>query len=191
MKRKKYLLIFLLFLFCFTITFGKGYTYKYNIVYEENGITHHFSVLNNTSVFIPSNELEYFWYGNGSFKSNRGGFYGNLLHGDYKAFDLNNNLIKMGSFKHGAKDGEWKFWDSGGKLTCDEIWRKGYLSKKWFQEGNKEYVEKYKKNKLTGKRMVFENEELVKIQHYKNGKMINEKLAIPLRNIKDFFRKKK
>ena len=52
----------------------------------------------------------YFWYSMNEIHSNKGGFSGYLLHGKIEIFDMHKNLLTLGNFDEGLKDGNWKEW---------------------------------------------------------------------------------
>jgi len=155
----------------------KTKNYVYNIVHEENNRSSHFSILNEIQAFKANKNLEYFWFNNNNLKSNYGGFTGNLLHGKFQEFDSGGNLIKNGNFSFGLKNGDWQFWDKKGNLTGSEYWVKGWLKRKWFIEDSIKYIEKYKMNKIDGERKVLKDNKVVKIQNYRGGILIAEKIV--------------
>ena len=72
-------------------------------------------------------QKQYFWYMDDKIHSNYGGYTGNLLHGEFRKFDSNRNLIEKGRFEYGLKDGEWFVWDREGKLLRIYVFSDGAL----------------------------------------------------------------
>jgi antitoxin component YwqK of YwqJK toxin-antitoxin module len=52
----------------------------------------------------------YFWFKAGAIHSSEFGVSGELLHGAFEKFYLNNQLAEKGKFKNGLKEGLWKTW---------------------------------------------------------------------------------
>jgi len=146
-----------------------------HIVLDGKRTVLNFNIINENLKITPDKKLEYFWYGNAHLNSNFGGYSGYLLHGSFKEFDETGHLLSDGNYSFGLKDGNWRYWDKTGKLTGEEQWRKGWLKKKYLYENTTVIVEKYKKNKLNGKRITLDNNKMKKAEKYKNGIMLNEK----------------
>jgi len=94
-------------------------------------------------VFVGKNpanfeqDKEYYWYNEFSkLKSTKGGSGGQLLHGDYKFYDENGNLLVIENYTMGLKDGERKKWDSKGNLI--EVFK--------YEKGKSVYMKYHPKN---------------------------------------------
>lgn len=74
------------------------------------------------------NDNTYYWYIPDYINFNRGGYSGQLLHGEYCLYDRNFNLIEKGIMEKGVKTGIWKRWNSGGSLLRVETWKNGQLA---------------------------------------------------------------
>ena len=70
-------------------------------------------------------EKVYYWYKADKIRTTRGGFGGKLLHGEYTAFYIDQNLKEKGQFKKGLKKGAWKAWYPNGELKEVVKWKKG------------------------------------------------------------------
>lgn len=76
----------------------------------------------------PNKEANYYWYENSKIHSNKSGIAGLPLHGPYKVFDKNGNLITAGEFVYGLKNGIWQYWYMTGTLRKTENYKSGKLS---------------------------------------------------------------
>jgi len=74
------------------------------------------------------NEKTYFWYLPDYINFNRGGYSGQLLHGEYCLYDRNFNLIEKGMIEKGLKTGTWKRWNPDGTLQKAAVWKNGLIS---------------------------------------------------------------
>ena len=137
------------------------------------------NILAQTPKVKIDNNLTYYWFENNKVKSNKGGFSGRLLHGEYKVLDKNKNLIKQGHFTNGVVDGTWKTWNRQGMLREVQNWKEGVKHGQWIVYNNEGKIIKsteYKNGKLHGEMMYYENGQQVK-KNYKNGVevMVKEK----------------
>jgi antitoxin component YwqK of YwqJK toxin-antitoxin module len=93
----------------------------------------------------------YYWYDSERIFSNQGGYYGNLLNGEYRAFLSSGNLVISGSFSKGLKNGEWFYWGVHGKIMKRVNYKSGYLHGKmilYSEDGQLQCILNYKKDKL-------------------------------------------
>lgn len=88
-------------------------------------------------------DKEYYWYTEFSkIKSTKGGAGGQLLHGEYKFFDAQGNLIKNQNFKLGLEHGKGKVWDEKGNIIEISEKQEGeYLYWKYKTEDGEQWQE--------------------------------------------------
>ena len=85
---------------------------------------------------------EYYWYTEFSkIKSTKGGSGGSLLHGNYKFYDENGNLIQDKNYYLGLSDGSQKKWDSLGNIISQSKYSKGDIVYLKFQNDEKYWIE--------------------------------------------------
>lgn len=125
----------------------------------------------------PNRFIDYYWYYNNSIKVNQGGFEGKLLDGMYTVTNQKGGLIAKGNLKKGYRIGEWKSWNKNGDLATIYHWKKGRKNSSYQKFENKKVTEKgsYKKGLLHGKITTYQNDTVVKVQKYKDGKLIEKK----------------
>ncbi len=80
-------------------------------------------------------EQEYLWYLNNEIKTTKGDYYGKLLHGEYRIFDKNNNIISSGMVQKGLREGQWIEWHDNGNYKNIGHWHKGQPHGKWTNFG--------------------------------------------------------
>ncbi|MBP6303549.1 MAG: hypothetical protein KBB37_10370 [Bacteroidia bacterium] len=49
------------------------------------------------------------------------------LHGNYREWDVYQNIVTVGRFYDGKKDGMWRYFNSEGVVTKKEKWKQGLL----------------------------------------------------------------
>ena len=97
------------------------------------------------------NSHKYYWYKKDMILTTRGGYNGNILHGEYTVYYPDKNLKEKGQFDKGLKHGEWKEWYDNGELKTYYTWKNGVLNGKYaFYNTQDELVEEgtYKKGEL-------------------------------------------
>ncbi len=165
-----------LFLLLFSVTAWakpspeKSKTYLVYVNYELYSVRAY--VLRDNGRTVANNALTYFWYGANAIQQTRGGFDGKLLHGDYKAFYLDNNLKEAGKFAKGLKTGEWKTWHAGGKLAEIIHYRKGLrhgMYESFDEQGKPVLVAHYRNGQLHGEMMTYRDGKVVNKRLYKHG----------------------
>ena len=67
---------------------------------------------------------KYYWYKSDTILATQGSFSGKLLHGSFKSFYPNNNLLQEGNYRYGLKEGTWKEWYPSGLLKSITKWKK-------------------------------------------------------------------
>lgn len=124
------------------------------------------------ATFKANTERPYFWYAANQINSTQGGYDGKLLHGNYAAFYLNNNLKEKGRFENGLKEGKWHTWHADGKLSEVVRYNKGLRSGKYESydsKGRPVVKATFKNGKLHGKSETYVNGELSATRYYKDG----------------------
>ncbi|HEY3390348.1 MAG TPA: hypothetical protein VGK38_12290 [Prolixibacteraceae bacterium] len=78
---------------------------------------------------------------------------GKPLNGEFRRYDLKDNILESGQFKFGLKDGLWKQLTPDGILTETSEYQKGLLHRQHtiYKKGKPDILEKYRKGKLEGK----------------------------------------
>lgn len=69
--------------------------------------------------------LQYYWFKGGAIHSAQSGISGELLNDKFSKLYLGNQLAEQGQFENGLKDGLWKTWYENGNLQSVENWKKG------------------------------------------------------------------
>ena len=129
------------------------------------------NILLKTKKIKIDNTLLYYWYLSNRLGVNRGGFEGNLLHGNYSVFDKKRNLIRKGSYSNGLKNGEWKRWFENGNILEISEWKDGQLdgvTQVFDKDGKLINVRNYKKNKLHGENTFYYSNQTI-VKKYKDG----------------------
>ena len=96
-----------------------------DVVINKGDTSIYCSVVLNREKKDVDDKLTYYWYLNGTYGSNMGGYAGYLLHGEYTAFAGKNKLIEKGYYKQGLKQGKWKIWYLNGNLKETIKYRNG------------------------------------------------------------------
>lgn len=132
--------------------------------------------------------LTYYWYNNNQLHQSQSDYYGNLLHGNYYEFYIDNNLKLKGKFHKGLKDNEWKYWRNDATLKKIIHWKHGVVDGDVFYYDTKgvlELKEEYKNGNLNGKIVKYLNGKPIWQQKYKNNlrngkeyKLINGKMEV-------------
>jgi len=158
--------------------------------------TEHFHFLSSdkSKKTIPRLNKFYYWYKANAIHFTQGGFDGKLLHGQYTAFYLNNQLYKKGEFKKGLKEGKWTEWYPNGLIKKIEYWDNGFKIKTeslYNDKGEIEVVSRYKNNQLHGKTIKYINNIPKDTLYYFHGELKPKEVIINKRGIKFFKRKSK
>lgn len=132
-------------------------------------------LLRKDNKFNPKRNTTYHWFAFNAIQKNEGAFSGNLLHGDYKAFDSQNRLIEKGQFKYGIKTGEWLSWDEFGQVNCESNWKDGFLDgvSNYYKNGKLSKREHFKNGQLHGPSTDYTGLEKKKTR-YKNGVLVEK-----------------
>ena len=176
MKVLKKCLQFILFFYCAT-AFAQEFELPENKLIKSN--KEDSTILAEVKVIKEQikvdNEKKYFWYRNGFVNSNIGGYHGQLLNGEYKLLDINNNLLITGRFELGLKTGQWKYWNKYGNYIRIESWKKGLLHgtvQKFYSNGVKKEELHYRKGSKNGRFVKYDKAgQFIEKGNYKNGKL--------------------
>lgn len=106
----------------------------------------------NKKISSKPDRFYYGYYMSGLF-CKQGELQGKPLNGEFRRYDLKDNIIESGHFKYGLKTGLWKHLSPGGTLIENSEYRKGLLCGEHliYKNGRPEILEKYRKGKLIGK----------------------------------------
>ncbi|MBR8534938.1 hypothetical protein KDU71_05145 [Carboxylicivirga sediminis] len=133
------------------------------------------SILVNKSDKIELDEHKlYAWYAFDKIQVNQGAYAGQLLHGSYKVFNSNDQLIEQGHYQKGLKEGLWTTWDSKG-LKAFECTYKGGLKEGvayFFNNGKQTHQEQYKKGRLHGEVIHYLPDGKQEKSKYKEGTLV-------------------
>ena len=102
---------------------------------SDSTVTFYILIKNNSKHDLKNN-VNYYWYVPETINKNKGGFAGNLLHGEYIVADNKNRLVTNGSFSEGLKNGIWKTWWDNGELRSSVEWKDG------MEDGTANYYDK-------------------------------------------------
>ena len=83
------------------------------------------TVLVKTEEIDTESDITYHWMKRDKIHVNKGGYTGNLLHGEYIIFNAHEKMICKGMFEQGKKIGEWQFWYPNGNIEHTEVWKNG------------------------------------------------------------------
>lgn len=123
------------------------------------------------------NNKTYYWIKAKQIHTSKGGYYGELLHGEYTALYKTDALKEKGKYSKGLKTGEWKEWHPNGELLCISHWKNG-LPKGSFcyynTSGKITRREWYKNGLLHGKQMTY-TDSIETITKYRKGKAVQTK----------------
>lgn len=117
----------------------------------------------------------YSWYKSQKIHETRGQSGGNLLHGEFRKYNRQDQLVEFGSFHYGLKEGIWREWYPSGILKRRSMYRKGYRQGKemvFDQEGKIILEGKFSKNKKVGKWINFNSNDTL---FYKNDSIYHDK----------------
>lgn len=120
--------------------------------------------------------LYYYWFKSGRIHKTQGGYYGKLLHGDYKVVDLDRHLLEEGQFKKGQKTGLWRSWYEDGTLKSTwrkrfGFWNNKYSINEYDVNGNTTKSGFQNKGLFTGYQAALQGDSTV-ITYFKNGQEI-------------------
>lgn len=150
----------------------------YNVYVNYPDYTVRAAIRKKPATFKAVTDQTYYWYAANQVNTTQGGYDGKLLHGNYTAFYLNNNLKEKGKFVNGLKEGQWQSWHPDGKRNELVHFKKGMRNGKYESYDSKgRLVVKatFKGGKLHGKSETYLNGELSATRFYKNGEEFTPK----------------
>ena len=95
----------------------------------------------------------YYGYYMNNLYCKQGELQGKPLNGEFKRYDLKENIIESGNFKYGVKDGLWKQLSPAGALIETSEYLQGLPDGQHtiYKNGKPDLLERYRKGKLIGK----------------------------------------
>jgi hypothetical protein len=133
------------------------------------------NVLNDAGKIHAKNGHTYYWYSDNTIKNTEGGFDGRLLHGEYKSFYLDKNLMEQGMFRQGLKTNTWKRWFPGGHIREISHYREGLLdgiSERYNEEGKLISRAHFKNGVQHGKTIIYSGDKIDSTIQYKRGQRL-------------------
>jgi len=134
---------------------------------------------------------EYYWYKSGEIHSSVGGYFGELLHGDYTKSYLDNNISEQGEYKNGLKNDRWKKWHKNGKLKELLDWDDGLKSGSYFEYSENGKILLKGKYKNDWKHGTWVNLKTKDTLRFNKGKAVDKDLKVKKtfkEKIKSFFK---
>jgi antitoxin component YwqK of YwqJK toxin-antitoxin module len=128
--------------------------------------------------FKYQNDKSYYCFADDTIITTQGGASGRLMHGSFTVYYPNKNLESRGEFKYGLKAGEWKQWNTEGKLIQLVTWKNGLLQgsyEAYNKQGDKIKDGYYKDGLFTGYEMQTGPDGKLKKVYYKKGKIKEDK----------------
>jgi MORN repeat variant len=128
-----------------------------------------------------NNERTYYWIKAKQIHQSKGGYEGDLLHGEYTALYRNDQLKEKGSYNKGLKTGEWKEWYTNGELKLVSHYKNGYSSGSFLyynESGKLIKKEYYRSGNLNGKQFEYKDSTII-IAKYKYGRLVVPKTKKP------------
>ena len=119
--------LFLTSFFSFSQEIEKDLYLKHSV--RQDGESFNFSVLSEDKKGPLHHDKTkyYYWFKAQKVMSTQGGSSGLLLNGKFESFYDNKQLSSKGHFCKGLKDGEWLYWRENGTLIHVEHWKKGKM----------------------------------------------------------------
>jgi hypothetical protein len=139
-------------------------------------------------------DRNYYWFDHSMIMSTRGGFTGELLHGDFLVQYRNYQIKEQGNFKYGLKHGNWKSWYENGLPKSFVTYKKGLLHGSYIEfdvKGKKTEEGKYSKGLKSGTVKEYDASGKYTKIVYKNGDKVVKKEKVekvtenPERNAKN------
>ncbi|MCH5718184.1 toxin-antitoxin system YwqK family antitoxin [Niabella hibiscisoli] len=121
------------------VTAAKGQYYNGRVRIDSSDRSYIFQVTDDNR--RTNQGLFYYWFKSGRIHKTQGGYYGKLLHGNYKVVDRDRHLLEEGQFKKGQKTGLWRSWYTDGVLQSTRrkrfgFWNNSYAIKEYDANGN-------------------------------------------------------
>ena len=131
-----------------------------------------FEVLNIKKNIRTNENLTYYWCAFNKILETKGGYGGKVLHGNYTAFYLSENLEEKGRFDYGLKNGKWTVWYENGQIKEIISWSNGMLNGQCKYFDNKGIIlseVNYRRGVLHGYKIIYSDNKVVETKKYKNG----------------------
>lgn len=128
--------------------------------------------------FKVKEDLMYYWFLSGNIQHTRGGYSGKILEGEYTEFYPGDKLKTKGEFYLGLKNGTWTTWNEEGEHLSVVSWKKGVQHgsfKTYSSTGKLIQTGESKNGLLHGKIISYEENEIINITYFKEGKEVIEK----------------
>ncbi|HIA11678.1 MAG TPA: hypothetical protein EYN69_06350 [Flavobacteriales bacterium] len=148
-----------------------------NIIIQNDDVMIEASALVGESKVNISDELTYHWFRNNEIHQTKGGFDGDIMHGDYTSFYPGKELKEKGSFNKGVKTGMWKSWHENGEVKEIVTWRNGMQNgayMKYSSTGVLLLQSTFKNGLLHGKMVSYQDGKILNKSYYENGKEIKK-----------------
>lgn len=119
----------------------------------------------------------YYWYYAGTIHHNLGGISGKPLHGKYELYDSKRRLIMQGYFQLGLKTGNWTRWYDNGMIKESYFFKNGKLKgqfRTFDTDGRLLSASTYKDGILHGKAIYYAKDTTI-VKRYREGKELIKK----------------
>ena len=151
-----------------------------NILIQNDDVMIEASALIGKSKINVSNDLTYHWFRNNEIHETKGGFDGDIMHGDYTSFYRSKELKEKGTFNKGVKHGMWKSWHENGEVHEIITWRNGIQNGAYMQYSSTGVLllqSTFKNGRLHGKMVSYREGKILNESYYENGKEIEKETA--------------
>lgn len=152
-----------------------------SIIIQNNDMMIEASALVGEDKINISDDLTYHWFRNNKIHQTKGGFDGDIMHGDYTSFYPSKELKEKGTFNKGVKHGMWKSWHENGEISEIITWKNGVKNGAYMQYSSTGILllqSTYKNGLLHGKMVSYQAGRVLNETLYENGKKI-EKVEEP------------
>ena len=126
----------------------------------------------------PEKQKDYHWYKADTILVTQNGYDGKLLHGSYRAFYPNKNLMAAGNFRLGTRHGTWKSWHSNGRLKNITRWKNGVATGKmeeYNEAGNLVRQGNLANGLFTGYEVAYKSDTIASRTRFRNGQPVVRK----------------
>lgn len=124
----------------------------------------------------PKNNVMYYWTKYRKVHHTQGGYAGQLLNGKYEEYFISGQLKTNGTFKKGAKVGEWKAWFENGITEEVCFWVKGVKQGRYmvyYDSGQIKEEGSYKAGQKHGTVFTYDKEGHKNKLKFKKGKQVD------------------
>ncbi|WP_452223473.1 toxin-antitoxin system YwqK family antitoxin [Lacinutrix chionoecetis] len=137
---------------------------------------------------FPKKDKTYYWYKSNEIHQSNRDYSGDILHGNYTKYYINNQLAEKGQFDFGLKTNQWKSWFENGQVKSIKNYSNGKLNGEFVLYSNKGEVltsGRYYNNKKSGQWIDYISKDTL---NYKQGIIVNKKDSTG-NNKKPFFKR--